>query len=331
MTSILDVRDLRTRFRVRQGHVYAVNDVSFHLQQGETLGVVGESGCGKSVTMLSLLRLLPPAAEIEGGQALFDGRDLLQMSNAELRRVRGAQIGMIFQDPMTSLNPVVNVGIQLAEPLIYHQGVAKSQAMERCAALLELVRIADPEARLREYPHQLSGGMRQRVMIAMALACEPKLVIADEPTTALDVTIQAQIVELVKELRDRLATAIIWITHDLSLIAGLADRVMVMYAGYVVEEAPVDDLFENPRHPYTLGLLSAIPSVGETREGRLASITGTPPDLTARPDFCPFLPRCSCAIDRCHMERPPLVMAPGGDNPQHRISCWVDVRGRGAV
>ena len=328
MTVLLNVRNLETRFKVRKGYVYAVNGVSFQLQAGETLGVVGESGCGKTVTMLSLLQLLPPAARIVNGRALFESQDLLQMNKRQLRKVRGAQIGMIFQDPMTSLNPVVNIGLQMSEPLVYHRGMNMPQALQRSAELLEMAGIPDGQARLRDYPYQLSGGMRQRVMIAMALACQPKILIADEPTTALDVTIQAQIVELVKELRDELGTAIVWITHDLGVIAGLAERVMVMYAGFVVEEAAVDDLYDDPRHPYTVALLNSLPSVSETKGHRLASIGGSPPDLISRPHFCPFLPRCRYAIDKCRTENPPIRPAPGIDDPRHRIACWVDVRER---
>ena len=249
MTVLLDVKHLQTRFKSRKKYIHAVNDVSFQVQQGEALGVVGESGCGKSVTMLSLLKLLPPAARIEQGQAIFNGDDLLRMNAEQLRKVRGAQIGMIFQDPMSSLNPVINIGTQLSEPLRAHLKMSKAEAWERSVQLLDMVGIPDPRARLNDYPHQLSGGMRQRVMIAMGLACKPKILIADEPTTALDVTIQAQIVDLVKDLREELHTTIIWITHDLGLIAGLVDRIMVMYAGYVVEEALVDDLYNDPRHP----------------------------------------------------------------------------------
>jgi oligopeptide transport system ATP-binding protein len=328
MTALLDVRDLETRFKVRKGYVHAINGVSFQLQESETLGVVGESGCGKSVTMLSILRLLPPAARIENGQALFKGQDLLQIDRRELRAVRGAQIAMIFQDPMTSLNPVINIGVQMSEPLVYHRKMSMAQALQRSAELLDMVGIADAQDRLHEYPHQLSGGMRQRVMIAMALACQPDVLIADEPTTALDVTIQAQIMELVKELRDELGTSIIWITHDLSVIAGLADRVIVMYAGFVVEEAAVDDLYDDPRHPYTVGLLGALPSISETGQRRLTSIRGAPPDLIARPDFCPFFPRCKYAIDKCRTENPALRPAPGVDDSRHRIACWIDIRDR---
>lgn len=322
--TLLEVNHLQTRFKVRKGYVYAVNDVSFYLQEGGTLGVVGESGCGKSVTMLSLLQLLPPAARIENGRALFEGEDLIQMNTRQLRQVRGAQIGIIFQDPMTSFNPVVNIGVQMAEPLIYHCEMTKSQALERSTELLDMVGIPDAKARLKEYPHQLSGGMRQRVMIAMTLACQPKIVIADEPTTALDVTIQAQIVELMKKLRDELEMAIIWITHDLSLIAGLADRVMVMYAGYVVEEASVDDLYDDPRHPYTLGLLNALPSISEIKQPRLTAIKGIPPDLTDRPRCCPFFPRCEYTKEKCRNANPPLITLPGVKDPGHRIACWID-------
>ncbi len=326
MAALLDVRDLETRFHVRNGYVHAVNGVSFQLEQGEVLGVVGESGCGKSVTMLSLLRLLPPSARVEKGKALFNGKDLLQMSTSELRKVRGAQIGMVFQDPMTSLNPVVRIGVQMAEPLIYHRGMSKSEALKRCAELLDLVGVPDGKSHLRDYPHQLSGGMRQRVMIAMAMSCQPSMLIADEPTTALDVTIQAQIIELVKDLRQEVSAAIIWITHDLSVVAGLADRVMVMYAGSVVEEAVVDDLYADPRHPYTIRLLGAMPSVDATRKKRLTSIPGSPPDLVAPPTSCPFLPRCEFAIDRCQAENPRLAPVAQAGDSGHRIACWVDVR-----
>ncbi len=325
MSVLLDVQDLQTRFKVRQGYVYAVNGVSFRLEEGETLAVVGESGCGKSVTMLSLVRLLPPAASIESGQVLLKGADLLQLDQRQLREVRGGQIGMIFQDPMTSLNPFINIGAQMAEPLIYHRGMGKKQALARSAELLEMVGIPDGETRLREYPHQFSGGMRQRVMIAMAMACEPAVLIADEPTTALDVTIQAQIVELVKALRDRSGVAVVWITHDLSVVAGIADRVIVMYAGYVVEEASVDALFEDPRHPYTVGLLGALPSLDGDAH-RLTTIGGSPPDLADQPTFCPFHPRCPYAIERCRTENPALEAVADATARGHRTACWVDIR-----
>jgi oligopeptide/dipeptide ABC transporter ATP-binding protein len=325
MVPLLQVEDLRTRFRVRKGHIYAVNGISFSVAEGEILGIVGESGCGKSVTMLSLLRLLPPAAEIESGIAIFDGKDLLKLTSRQLRQVRGKRIGMVFQDPCTSLNPFLDIGTQLAEPLIYHSHLSRSSALDRCAELLDMVGVPDGARRLRDYPHQLSGGMRQRVMIAMAMACDPKLVIADEPTTALDVTIQAQIVDLVKKLSAELRTSLIWITHDLAVIAGVADRVLVMYAGYVVEFAEVDDIFDDPRHPYTIGLIKSLPSM-EGGSRRLETIGGTPPDLTLRPSFCPFLPRCSYAIERCQYESPTLKPISVNTNRIHQVACWVDVR-----
>jgi len=327
MTVLLDVKHLQTRFKSRKRFIHAVNDVSFQLHQGEALGVVGESGCGKSVTMLSLLKLLPPAARIEQGQAIFNGDDLLRMNSEQLRKVRGAQIGMIFQDPMSSLNPVINIGTQLSEPLRAHLKMSKAEAWERSVQLLDMVGIPDARARLNDYPHQLSGGMRQRVMIAMGLACKPKILIADEPTTALDVTIQAQIVDLVKDLREELHTTIIWITHDLSLIAGLVDRIMVMYAGYVVEEALVDDLSNDPRHPYTIGLFGSLPDLGGQQQ-RLTTIGGAPPNLEDIPTFCPFVPRCKYAIDKCKTENPPLKPVPGSSKSHHSIACWVDIRDR---
>jgi oligopeptide/dipeptide ABC transporter ATP-binding protein len=327
MTVLLDVQHLQTLFKSRKRYIHAVNDVSLKVHEGEALGVVGESGCGKSVTMLSLLKLLPPAARIVNGQALFNGADLLKMSAKELQKVRGAQVGMIFQDPMSSLNPVINIGTQLSEPLIAHLKMTKAEAWERSAQLLEMVGIPEARARLNEYPHQLSGGMRQRVMIAMGLACKPKLLIADEPTTALDVTIQAQIVDLIKDLREELHTTIIWITHDLSLIAGLVDRIIVMYAGYVVEEALVDVLYADPRHPYTIGLFGSLPDLaGQQR--RLTTIGGTPPNLSDIPAFCPFVPRCRYAIDQCSIANPPLRQISGPDEAPHSIACWVDVRDR---
>ena len=327
MTKLLEVKHLQTRFKSRKRFIHAVNDVSFHVDEGEALGVVGESGCGKSVTMMSMLRLLPPAARIEKGEALFDGKDLLKLNTSDLRKVRGAKIGMIFQDPMSSLNPVINIGTQLSEPLIAHLKMDKKAAWARSAQLLEMVGIPEAAARLRDYPHQLSGGMRQRVMIAMGLACKPKILIADEPTTALDVTIQAQIVDLVKDLRDELKTTIIWITHDLSLIAGLVDRIMVMYAGYVVEEALVDDLYSDPRHPYTIGLFGSLPDLGGQNK-RLTTIGGAPPNLESIPTFCPFQPRCKFAVDKCKTENPTLHPVDGSPDGSHRVACWVDIRGR---
>lgn len=326
MDALLDIKNLETRFSIRKGFIHAVNGVSLHIHQGETLGIVGESGCGKSVTMLSVMKLLPPAARTINGQIFFKGKDLLKLNNRQMRSIRGSKISMIFQDPMTSLTPVVKIGTQMAEPLIYHKGMTKSQANKRCTELLEMVRIPDPISRLHEYPYQLSGGMRQRVMIAMSLACEPDILIADEPTTALDVTIQAQIIELVKDMQAKLGTSIIWITHDLGVIAGLVNRLVVMYAGSVVEEAPVDDLYEDPRHPYTIGLLGTLLSVSDQEKRRLTSIEGSPPDLISRPDFCPFVPRCDYVIEQCRTEKPTLTPVPEGDDPQHRIACWVDIR-----
>ena len=320
---ILDVQGLETTFRTPAGVVHAVNGVSFGLNEGETLGVVGESGCGKSVTMLSILRLIPsPPGQITNGKALFLGRDLLRVSNEEMRHVRGAQISMIFQDPMTSLNPVLTVGLQLEEPLMLHLGMTREQARARAAELLGMVGIPRAKDRLGDYPHQFSGGMRQRVMIAMALSCSPQIVIADEPTTALDVTIQAQIMDLVRRLRDELGMAIIWITHDLGVVAGLAQRVLVMYGGLIIEEAPVKELFADPRHPYTLGLLGSLPRVDERGHQRLVSIDGLPPILYEKPNSCPFAPRCVYAIERCWKENPPLVEV----SPGHKVACFEDVR-----
>jgi oligopeptide/dipeptide ABC transporter ATP-binding protein len=318
---ILDVKGLKTVFRTRGGDVHAVNSVNFHLRSGELLGVVGESGSGKSVTMMSLLRLLPsPPAEMRDGAVMFGGQDLLKISNEQLRKVRGSQIGFIFQDPMTSLNPVYTIGYQLAEPLRAHMGMNKAQARARSIELLELVGIPDAERRLKDYPHQFSGGMRQRVMIAIALACDPQVLIADEPTTALDVTIQAQIIELVKELRRKLGMAIIWITHDLGVIAGIADRVMVMYAGQVVEEGPVNEIFADPQHPYTQALLKTVPAVRGPRAEKLQVIEGQPPILTAAPTSCQFRNRCQFAFDRCAQENPVLmpIHAPG-----HKAACFL--------
>ncbi len=320
--SLLEVKDLRTQFFTQDGVVRAVNGVSFYVDQGETLGIVGESGCGKSVSVLSIMRLIPqPPGKIVGGEVLFDGQNLLKLSDDEMRRVRGNQMAMIFQDPMTSLNPVLTIGRQIGEALELHMGMKRDEARKRSAELLDMVGIPQAEARLNDYPHQFSGGMRQRAMIAMGLACNPQLLIADEPTTALDVTIQAQIVDLVKRLRDEIGMAIIWITHDLGVVAGIANRMQVMYAGFVVEEAPVKEVYANPRHPYTLGLLGSLPRLDETRRARLTSIEGLPPDLIALPVGCPFEMRCVYAIEKCKTERPELE--PVG--PRHRIACWVDV------
>jgi oligopeptide transport system ATP-binding protein len=324
---LLEVKDLETQFKTPDGLIHAVNGVSFGLKEGETLGVVGESGCGKSVTMLSVLRLIPsPPGKVTSGQAYFLGHDLLKMSDTEIRDVRGAQISMVFQDPMTSLNPVLTVGLQLQEPLMLHLGMSRNQAQTRAAELLEMVGIPKAKERLNDFPHQFSGGMRQRVMIAMALSCSPQILIADEPTTALDVTIQAQVTELVRRLRDELGMSIIWITHDLGVVAGLAQRVIVMYGGFIIEEAPVDDLFANPLHPYTLGLIQSLPRVDEDEHRKLYSIEGLPPVLYEKPTSCPFAPRCTWVLERCCQENPSLQDVA----PRHRVACWVDstLRGR---
>ena len=318
--TVLDVTDLNTIFRTRDGEVHAVNHVNFSLATGELLGVVGESGSGKSVTMMSLLKLLPsPPAEIVSGKVLFEGRDVLQMSDEQLRELRGGDIGFIFQDPMTSLNPVFTVGYQLTEALRQHLDIGKKAARKRAADLLAKVGIAQPEQRLKDYPHQFSGGMRQRVMIAMALACEPKVLIADEPTTALDVTIQAQILELVRDLRRDQGMGIIWITHDLGVVAGIADRVIVIYAGQIVEHATVEELFSSPQHPYTRALLDAMPSVNSDRAERLRSISGQPPSLGHQPASCSFAPRCEHAFDQCRAANPPLIETA----EKHQVACWL--------
>jgi oligopeptide transport system ATP-binding protein len=319
MTNVLEVKNLETNFHTQDGTVYAVNGVSFSLAHGETLGVVGESGCGKSVTMLSVLGLIPrPPGKIVAGEALFGSTDLLKISERELRSIRGAQISMIFQDPMTSLNPVLTI----REPLETHLKMPPELSKKTAVKLLGMVGISDGAERLDSFPFQFSGGMRQRVMIAMALACSPQILIADEPTTALDVTIQAQIVELVKDLRETLGMAIIWITHDLGVIAGLAHRVMVMYAGYIVERAPVADLYANPLHPYTRGLLGSLPRVDIQSDEDLVHIEGMPPDLLHKPKGCPFAPRCKWAFSRCHAENPPLANLHG-----HEVACWWDIDG----
>lgn len=321
MADILNVEGLETQFRTREGIVHAVNGVSFNLKEGETLGIVGESGCGKSVSVMSMLRLIPcPPGEVVAGKAIFQGKDLLKMTDDEIRKVRGSQIGMVFQDPMTFFNPVLTIGQQVSEPLEVHTGMNKKMAYERAAKVLEMVGIPRAADRLDDYPHQFSGGMRQRVMIAMALISNPQLLIADEPTTALDVTIQAQIVELVQRLRQELGMAIIWITHDLGIIAGLAKRVAVMYGGCIVEEAEVKDLYANPMHPYTRGLLGSLPRMDETDHRRLVSIDGMPPILMEKPRSCPFLSRCTYAVDRCKMENPALRSL----TPDHKVACWVD-------
>ncbi len=319
---ILDVQNLRTQFSTDDGLVQAVNGISLSLREGETLGIVGESGCGKSVSMLSVMRLLHvPPAKISADRLYFMETDIMALSKEEMRNVRGSQIAMIFQDPMTSLNPVLTIGFQLIEPLQLHLGLADDAAAKRGSELLEMVGIPDSASRLDDYPHQFSGGMRQRAMIAMALACNPAILIADEPTTALDVTIQAQIVELIKRLQDQIGMALIWITHDLGVVAGLADRVVVMYAGYIVESASVDELYGQPRHPYTAALLRSLPRMDGSVGEDLESIKGLPPDLIQLPTGCPFAARCTFVQDKCREENPLLEEV----SPQHKIACWIDV------
>ncbi len=324
----MEVKNLVTRFYTQEGIVYAVNDVSYKLKEGETLGVVGESGSGKSVHALSIMRLIQmPPGKIENGEVLFQGRDLLKISNEEMRLVRGADIAMIFQDPMTSLNPVLTVGSQITEALKLHLGMSENEATDRAAELITMVGIPDAKRRLKNYPHQFSGGMRQRVMIAMALSCNPKLLIADEPTTALDVTIQAQILDLVRRLKDQLGMAMIWISHDLGVVAGLSDTVQVMYGGRVVERGPVVQVFKDTRHPYTLGLLKSLPR-HDMRQGeeKLVQIEGSPPDMRKEPVGCPFFARCTYRIPgKCDVDTPPLIPGPGSE-PDHVKACWVDVR-----
>lgn len=323
----MEVKDLVTRFYTQEGTVYAVNGISYKLNEGETLGVVGESGSGKSVHALSIMRLIPsPPGKIVNGEVIFRGRDLIKLPGDEMRLVRGAEIAMVFQDPMTSLNPVLTIGSQITEALKLHLGMGQREANDRAAELLGLVGIPDAKRRLKSYPHQFSGGMRQRVMIAMALSCNPKLLIADEPTTALDVTIQAQIVELVKRLRDEFGMAMIWITHDLGVVAGLADTIQVMYGGIIAERGPVGKVFGDTRHPYTLGLLKSLPRLdSDSHGGRLTQIEGSPPDMRNEPKGCPFVPRCPYRIERCSEVIPPLLPVPDGE-PDHLMSCWVDVR-----
>ncbi len=324
----MEVKNLSTRFHTEDGIVHAVNGVSYTLREGETLGVVGESGCGKSVHALSIMGLIPkPPGEIPTGEVIFRGRDLLKLSKNQQRLVRGAEIAMVFQDPMTSLNPVLTIGRQITEALKLHLGMDNEQARARAAELLTMVGIPSARERLDDYPHQFSGGMRQRVMIAIGISCNPQLLIADEPTTALDVTIQAQILDLVRRLRDKIGMAMIWISHDLGVVAGLADTVQVMYAGYIVERGPVKDVYADPRHPYTIGLLGSLPRLDQKNE-RLYSIEGAPPDMRYLPKGCPFAARCPYRIAKCD-ENPPLLPV-AGSAPEHIAACWVDVRNKEA-
>ncbi|MDQ4064899.1 MAG: ABC transporter ATP-binding protein [Actinomycetota bacterium] len=317
--ALLSVNDLEVTFFTRRATVHAVRGVSFALQPGETLGIVGESGCGKSVTSLAMLGILPRAGRVTGGSVMFDGRDLVRLRAAELREVRGKDIAMIFQDPMTSLNPVLKIGRQITEVLTKHLHMDDEEARREAADLLARVGIPNPRDRLDDYPHQFSGGMRQRVMIAMAIACRPKVLIADEPTTALDVTIQAQILELLKRLVGEERMALILITHDLGVVAGVCDRTNVMYAGRFIETAPTDELFVHPRHPYTVGLLKSVPRLDEVRKAKLDPIGGAPPELTRLVPGCSFAPRCQYATDRSRSETPVLQPI---DRPDHLVACW---------
>jgi oligopeptide/dipeptide ABC transporter ATP-binding protein len=320
MEVLLDVRGLRTQFHTSAGVIRAVDGVSWDVRKGETVALVGESGCGKSVSALSVMRLVAaPAGRIVGGEIIFKGRNLLALPEEEMRRIRGRDIGMIFQEPMTSLNPVLTIGRQLTETLETHLGMTSAQAQARAVELLSLVGIPDGARRLRQFPHQFSGGMRQRIMIAMALSCDPALILADEPTTALDVTIQAQILELMKGLSRRLGVAILMITHNLGVVARYADRVNVMYAGKIVERATARELYANPRHPYTLGLLRSVPRLDEPRRAKLQPIPGQPPDLSRLPVGCSFAPRCAYAIDRCREQEPPLDTV----IIDHVSACWL--------
>jgi oligopeptide/dipeptide ABC transporter ATP-binding protein len=315
---LLDVQDLRVEFWTSRGNIYAVNGISFDIAPGETLGIVGESGCGKSVTSLAILGILARAGRVTSGTAMFEGRDLLKLSDEDLRGVRGREIAMIFQDPMTSLNPVLTIGRQIREVLETHFGMDRAAADKRAADLLDRVGIPNAPDRLRDYPHQFSGGMRQRAMIAMALACQPKVLIADEPTTALDVTIQAQILDLLRELVAEQDTALILITHDLGVVAGMCERVNVMYAGLFMETGTADQVFAQPRHPYTLGLLQSIPRLDAARKTQLHPIEGNPRDMLRPPQSCPFEPRCRYAVDESGKSVPPLEQI----EPGHKVACF---------
>ena len=319
MAKLLEVRDLATYFFTPEGVVKAVDGISYDLEEGETLGLVGESGCGKSVSALSIMRLIQKPGRNVAGQVQFDGIDLLALSDTEMRRIRGKDMAMIFQEPMTSLNPVLTIGRQLTEGLQLHMGMDNQAAKNRAGDLLEMVGIPEGRGRLTDYPHQFSGGMRQRVMIAMGLSCGPKLLIADEPTTALDVTIQAQILELVQKLGAELGTAVLIITHNLGVVARYADRVNVMYAGKIIERGTSKDIYGHPRHPYTMGLLASVPRLDEPRKTLLQPIEGLPPDLIGLPAGCSFRPRCKYVVDRCSVEIPPLVEV----SPGHTAACWV--------
>lgn len=318
--TLLEVKDLQTYFKTDAGIVKAVDGISFNLAKGETLGIVGESGSGKSVTNLSIMRLIPsPPGKIVGGEVLFEGKDILKLSESALRNIRGNEISMIFQDPMTSLNPFLKISTQMIETIRLHQDISKKDALKKSIDMLKLVGIPAAEERVHNYPHQFSGGMRQRVMIAMSLSCEAKILIADEPTTALDVTIQAQILELIQELAKKLNTAVILITHDLGVVAGMCDNVCVMYAGKIVEKAKTEDLYKHPAHPYTFGLIQSVPRLDKAHDGKLYSIEGQPPNVIDLPPCCPFHPRCEKVMDICRTQYPPTTDLGNG----HEVSCWL--------
>jgi oligopeptide/dipeptide ABC transporter ATP-binding protein len=322
MPSLLEVKNLQTYFFGDEGTVKAVDGVSFDIDEGETLGLVGESGCGKSVSALSILRLIPyPPGKIIGGEIFFEGKDLLKQSDEEIRNVRGNRIAMIFQEPMTSLNPVLTIGRQIAEPMETHQSMHLKEALEKAKELLGKVQIADSGNRIRDYPHQFSGGMRQRAMISMGLGCNPRLIIADEPTTALDVTVQAQLLELLKNLTRDFGMALIVITHNLGVVARYADRVNVMYAGKIVEKGTAHDIYNNPKHPYTIGLMASVPQLDQDIKKKLVPIQGQPPNLAMVPNGCAFHPRCNYAVEKCRQQIPKLESVDG----QHEKACWVDV------
>lgn len=318
---LLEVNHLSISFRTYLGKVHAVRDVSFSIAKGESVAIVGESGCGKSVTAQAIMGLIPtPPGQVENGSILFEGRELIGRSKREMEKIRGQEIGMIFQDPMTSLNPTMRIGRQIMEGLIKHKNLPSQEAKKLAIETLKIVGISDPEKRADQFPHEFSGGMRQRVMIAIALACHPKLIIADEPTTALDVTIQAQILELMKETQAKMGTSIILITHDLGIVAGMCDRVIVMYGGEIVESGPVDEIYATPRHPYTQGLLRSVPRLDMARDKELVPIYGTPPNLLTPPKGCPFTPRCSFAMRICKEKHPILEKI----NEEHQVCCWLN-------
>ncbi|MBC2458215.1 ABC transporter ATP-binding protein [Clostridium beijerinckii] len=319
MERLLDVKDLQTSFKTSAGEVHSVRGVSFYLEKGEALGIVGESGCGKSVTMMSIMRLLADNGKIVGGEIHFNGKDISNIRESEMETIRGNDIGMIFQDPMTSLNPVYTIGEQLMEPLLKHRKISRAEAKKEAIKMLGLVGIPSPEKRMKQYPHEFSGGMRQRAMIAMSLICEPKLIIADEPTTALDVTIQAQILDLMKDLREKLNTAIILITHDLGVVADVCSRINVMYGGVIVETGTTEDIFYRGKHPYTWGLLRSVPNPKEDIKEKLIPIEGQPPDLLNPPVGCPFAARCDYAMKICIQKQPPLFEV----GEKHQAACWL--------